>query len=170
MKVSFKTPFFIFVGISLSCLLAILTFAAPKDNIAPDSRCPVCGMFVAKYPHWVVQLLHTDNTLKCFDGVKDMMVYYFNPTKYGSLSQETIKEIWVKDYYNLKWIDGRSAYYVIDSDIYGPMGEEFIPFSSKAAADNFLKDHKGKKILTFNEITDDLVQSMRSGMKMRHGK
>lgn len=165
-----KIFYIIITALVLQCLLAISTFAAPKENISPDSRCSVCGMFVVKYPNWVTQVLHSDNTLKCFDGVKDMMVYYFNPTKYGSLSQDTIKETWVKDYYNLKWIDGRSAYYVIGSDIYGPMGKEFIPFSSKAAAENFLKDHKGEKILTFDEITDDLVQSMRSGMKMRHGK
>ena len=58
---------------------------------------------------------------------------------------------------------------MIGSDIYGPMGKEFIPFSSKEAAENFLQDHQGKKTLSFDDITDELVQSMRSGSKMKHG-
>lgn len=169
MKINRKIPSIIVI-LSLFCLLAASAVAAPKDNVSPDSRCSVCGMFVAKYRNWITQILHTDNSLQFFDGVKDMMVYYFNPTQYGAHSQEMIKEIWVKDYYDLKWMDGRSAYYVIGSDIYGPMGKEFIPFSSREAAESFLKDHKGEKILTFKEITNDLVQAMRSGMKMRHGK
>ena len=50
------------------------------------------------------------------------------------------------------------------------MGKEFIPFATRDAAENFRQDHKGEKILDFGDITDDMVQSMRSGMKMRHGE
>ena len=35
-------------------------------------------------------------------------------------------------------IDGKKAFYVIRSDIYGPMGHEFIPFSSKEDAQTFV--------------------------------
>lgn len=143
--------------------------AVPAEKVGDDVRCAICGMFVAKYENWIVQVHLTGDKVMFFDGAKDMLVYYFNPQQYGSEKQEDIKEIWVKDYYTLKWLDGRKALYVIGSDVYGPMGKEFIPFSSREAADNFLQDHKGKKILSFKEITDELVQSMRSGSKMRHG-
>ena len=143
--------------------------AAPEEKVGADVRCTVCGMFVAKYDNWVVQMRLGDNKVMFFDGVKDMLVFYFDPQQYSSVRHEDIKEIWVKDYYSLGWLDGRGALYVIGSDVYGPMGKEFIPFSSREAADNFLQDHQGKKILTFDEITDELVQSLRSGSKMRHG-
>lgn len=143
--------------------------AAPADTVEESVRCEVCGMFVAKYENWIVQVHLADGSTMFFDGVKDMLVYYFKPQQYGGKSQEDIKEIWVKDYYSLKWLDGRKALFVIGSDVYGPMGKEFIPLSSREAAENFLKDHKGEKILVFDEITEELVQSMRFGSKMRHG-
>ena len=161
---------------TFSCLVVLILlgctvqlYAAPEENVGTDVRCTVCGMFVAKYDNWIVQLRLADDKVMFFDGVKDMLVFYFDPQQYSSVHQEDIKEIWVKDYYSLGWLDGRGALYVTGSDVYGPMGKEFIPFSSREAADNFLQDHHGKKILTFGEITDELVQSMRSGSKMRHG-
>ena len=151
----------------LAC--AVELQAAPEEKVGADVRCAICGMFVAKYDNWIVQLRLADDNVMFFDGVKDMLVFYFNPQQYSSMDLEDIKEIWVKDYYSLGWLDGRKALYVVGSDVYGPMGKEFIPFSSRDAADNFLQDHHGKKILAFEEITDERVQSMRSGSKMRHG-
>lgn len=143
--------------------------AAPEEKVGDDVRCAVCGMFVAKYENWVVQARLADDRVMFFDGVKDMLVFYFNPQQYGSDRQEDMKEIWVKDYYTLQWLDGREALYVIGSDVYGPMGKEFIPFAGREAAESFLQDHLGEKILSFAGITDEIVQSMRSGSKMRHG-
>ena len=141
--------------------------AAPTDDITAKSRCPVCGMFVAKYPNWITQIRLADDTVQVFDGAKDMLAYYFDPTKFGGPDRESIQEVWVKDYYTLEWLDGRKAYYVIGSDTYGPMGHEFIPFSSPEAAANFQQDHHGKEVLSFDQITAALVESMRSGHKMK---
>jgi copper chaperone NosL len=143
------------------------TPAAPMQEITAKSRCPVCGMFVAKYTDWITQVLHTDGTIQFFDGVKDMLAYYFDPAAFGGPARESIQEIWVKDYYTLEWLDGRQAFYVTGSDTYGPMGHEFIPFSSPEAATAFLQDHHGKKVLSFDDITPALVESMRSGHKMK---
>jgi len=144
--------------------------AAPAEKVEPDARCSVCGMFVAKYDNWVSQVRLADGTVLFFDGVKDMLVFYFNPRAYGSTEKKDISEIWVKDYYSLAWLDGRQSFFVIGSDVYGPMGKEFIPFATRDAAENFRKDHKGEQILNLDDITDDMVQAMRSGMKMRHGE
>ncbi|MEJ2031579.1 MAG: nitrous oxide reductase accessory protein NosL [Deltaproteobacteria bacterium] len=141
--------------------------AAPVDQPPADSRCAVCGMFIAKYPNWFSQVRHTDGTIKWFDGPKDMLTYYFNTDQFDSQTQGSFQEIWVKDYYSLNWLDGRKAIYVTGSDVNGPMGHEFIPFASKEAAEAFMKDHKGKQILTFQEITPEQVQAMRSGHMMK---
>jgi nitrous oxide reductase accessory protein NosL len=142
---------------------------APEQEMPADVRCSVCGMFVAKYTDWVVQIRLANDSVMYFDGVKDMLVFYFDPQKYGGFERQDIREIWVKDYYTLRWQDCFKAFYVVGSDVYGPMGKEFIAFAARDAAENFLKDHKGTKVLAFEEITDDLVQSMRT-TKMRHGE
>ncbi len=145
----------------------LLLAAGPTANkVGADERCPVCGMFVAKYPDWLARMEFADGRVLCFDGVKDLLVYHHRPAEYGADSLPAQK-IWVQDYYSLEWIDGRAAFYVIGSDVYGPMGHEFIPFATRAAAENFRKDHKGKEIFGFSDISAELVESLRGGQTMR---
>lgn len=140
--------------------------AQPAPDVAPKERCPVCGMFVAKYPVWTTQLRLRDGKVLFFDGVKDLMVFYLSPEKYAVQAKD-ITEVWVKDYYTLEWLDGRKALYVIGSDVHGPMGYEFIPFAGAEGAENFKKDHKGTQVLPFDGITPALLETMRQGQNMR---
>ncbi len=142
--------------------------AQQQDSVSADIRCSVCGMFVAKYPNWLTKIHYDDlKKVRFFDGVKDMMVLYFNPEQYNGQPREKIKEIQVKDYYSLQWLSAKEVLYVIGSDVYGPMGHELIPFSTRDGAENFMKDHHGKEILTFDKITPELIKSMRVGQRMR---
>jgi nitrous oxide reductase accessory protein NosL len=43
------------------------------------------------------------------------------------------------------------------------MGHEFVPLASKMDADDFLKDHKGKRALAFDQVTVQLVDQVDSG-------
>lgn len=138
--------------------------AEPLHPVGKDEKCPVCGMFVAKYDQWLAQVVVADQKPLVFDGVKDMMAYYFNSANYGGSADLSSAEIWVRNYYTLDYIDGRKAYYVIGSDVLGPMGDELIPFATSAEAENFKKDHTGTAILGFDEI--DAAQIME--MKKKH--
>jgi nitrous oxide reductase accessory protein NosL len=40
------------------------------------------------------------------------------------------------------------------------MGREFIPFQKEGDAREFLKDHKGKAVLRFQDITADVVKGL----------
>lgn len=144
--------------------------AEPVNTIKQGEKCRVCGMFVAKYQPWIAQLHYASADVAMFDGVKDMMAYYFEPEKYGATSGDTVSAIYVKDYYTQEWLDGKEAVYVVGSDVMGPMGHEFIPLSSTSAAEDFMKDHKGKHILSFQEITREQVSSMRGGSTMKGKK
>ena len=138
------------------------------DTVSSRIRCSVCGMFVAKYPNWLAQIHYEGlGQTKFFDGIKDMMVFYFNPERYDSLPRESIKYIYVKDYYSLNWLSAKDAFYVVGSDVNGPMGHELIPFESEKAAESFLKEHHGMEILTFGDITPELINSLRVGQRMR---
>ena len=154
-----------FILIAVVVLLSGASFLYAQGETpvkpGPKDKCPVCGMFVAKYPDFVAVLAFKDGTHAFFDGVKDMMRYYLNLQKYNpSRKREDIARIHVTDYYSLGFIDGFKAFYVSGSDIYGPMGKELIPFEKEAEAREFLKDHKGKAVLRFQDISDDLVKSL----------
>ncbi|MGB3209524.1 MAG: nitrous oxide reductase accessory protein NosL [Desulforhopalus sp.] len=160
--------------VSLTVLFMVLSVqvgfgAGPKagEGVNKESRCPVCGMFVEKYPQWLTQINMSDGSFEVFDGVKDMMAFYFSPQQFGVAQGITVDEVFVKTYYSQQWVDGKSAFYVTGSDVYGPMGHELIPFVGKAEAESFLKDHQGSKIFSFTEITPEVVESLRKGHKMK---
>jgi nitrous oxide reductase accessory protein NosL len=46
------------------------------------------------------------------------------------------------------------------SDVFGPMGNELVPFNKESDAREFMKDHTGKKILRFSDITLDMVKAL----------
>ncbi|MEA1955915.1 MAG: nitrous oxide reductase accessory protein NosL [Campylobacterota bacterium] len=135
-------------------------------KVNEDEKCPVCGMFTYKYPRWATQIFYkyeTDEFHYSFDGVKDMMKFYFDPMewgKYEKAKRDSISKMLVTDYYSQKAIDARDAFYVIGSDIYGPMGDELIPFINEEDAKTFHKDHYAKKILKFSEITAQEVYKL----------
>ena len=137
-----------------------------KVKVSEDEKCPVCGMFTYKYPRWAAQIFykHGDHEHRySFDGVKDLMKFYFNPMKWGDYKNsklENITKILVTDYYSQKAIDGRNAFYVIRSDIYGPMGHELIPFENESDAKTFKNDHNGKKIIKFKDIIEEEVYKL----------
>ena len=126
---------------------------------SPGDKCPVCGMFVAKYPDFLAQVLFADGSYALFDGAKDMFKYIVQPEKKGSpRKQPEIDFIYVTDYYSLSPVDGRRAYYVVGSDVYGPMGKELIPFAREDDAREFMKDHKGRSMLRFREVTPEVLK------------
>ena len=152
-------------AVVLFCLLAVAgSGAAVKGAVTVPSgaKCPVCGMFVAKYPDWTATARFKDGTASYYDGPKDMFSHYFDTSRYTpGKRQSDIVSLAVKEYYSLAMIDARAAFFVTGSDVYGPMGNELIPFSTGKAAASFKLDHKGKRILRFNEITRQIIQSLK---------
>lgn len=131
----------------------------PKPT--PEEKCPVCGMFVAKYPDWIGVITFQDGSRKYFDGAKDLFKYLFNLERYApGKTAGDIRTIHVTDYYDMALIDAGTAFFVIGSDVYGPMGRELIPVAARPDAETFLKDHHGKRILSFPEVTPETLQGL----------
>ncbi|WP_223809721.1 nitrous oxide reductase accessory protein NosL [Sulfurospirillum multivorans] len=122
-----------------------------KIEVPKDAKCPICGMFVAKYPQWVA--LYDGEKKFYFDGVKDMM-------KYAYARKLSSDKFYVSDYYKLSKLEATKAFYVIGSNVYGPMGSELIPFATQEEAETFSRDHNGQKVIAFDEITEALVKSL----------
>lgn len=148
-------------------LLALApTWSAPVQVPAPGPKdtCPVCGMFVSLYPDWVATVLYRDGHAHHFDGPKDLFKYWLDLPKYAPKdSKADVVAIGVTDYYNATRIDARTAWYVVGSDVLGPMGHELVPLATQADAEEFLKDHKGKRIVRFDEVTSALLEQLDRG-------
>ncbi len=138
-------------------------FAAQQGFVRPAERekCPVCGMFVSKYPDWTAEVLFRDGSHAVFDGPKDLFTFVQDPGRYlPGRRKEDVAALFVTDYYAVRPIDGRKALYVLGGDVYGPMGKELIPFATEADARTFLKDHGGRKVLRFRDITPQVLKEL----------
>ncbi|MBU1236568.1 MAG: nitrous oxide reductase accessory protein NosL [Gammaproteobacteria bacterium] len=151
-------------GAILLSLWAAVAVAQMPPKPGPKDTCPVCGMLVSKYPNWVATIVYKDGHAHHFDGAKDMFKFWFDPPKYvAGHSQKMITAIWVTEYYGLRKIDARKAWYVIGSDVLGPMGHEFVPLANQADADDFLREHKGKRMLRFDEVSAAMTLDLDEG-------
>ena len=138
-----------------------MSVAADKKpvEVRKSDKCPVCGMFVSGYKNWLAEIIFTDGTYAVFDGPKDMFRYYLDLKKHNpSKTAADISAIYITEYYSTELKDARKVFFVLGSDVNGPMGAELVPLASEKAANEFLKDHKGKKILKFNEVTGETLK------------
>ncbi|MCU7798033.1 MAG: nitrous oxide reductase accessory protein NosL [Candidatus Thiodiazotropha sp. (ex Myrtea spinifera)] len=141
--------------------------AEPVELPSPGQKdtCPVCGMFVAKYPEWVATVLYKDGHTHHFDGAKDLFKYLLDLQKWAPNHHVSeIQAIGVTEYYGLTLIDARKAFYVVGSDVLGPMGHELIPLETRDDADEFLKDHKGSSIVLFDDVTLEQLTGLDAGV------
>jgi copper chaperone NosL len=150
--------------ISVTCLCLVLfsySAAAQDPGSSQREKCPVCGMFVSMYVDWSPRIEFKDLAATQFCGPKCMFKYCLDTRKGDtSASTKAMTAIFVKDYYSKVSIDALQAFYVVWSDIYGPMGHEPIPFGRETDAKRFLKEHKGKKLLRFKDISLSLINSL----------
>jgi copper chaperone NosL len=153
-------------------LLAAVTpaIAFGADPVPPLPKpgamdlCPVCGMLVSKYPQWIATVLWKDGQAHHFDGAKDLFLFLQALPKYAPRrKRDEIRFLAVTDFYDLKKMDARQAVFVAGSDVLGPMGHDLIPLATPADAEEFSRDHKGKRTFRFDEITPAVVARVDEG-------
>lgn len=153
----------LFTAVLAICLMTSHALAGEKKPIKPtaEDKCPVCGMFVAKYPDFMAEIIFKDGSYAVFDGVKDMAKFYFNLAKYKpSVQVSDIDSIYVTDYYRLEFVDGLNAFYVVESNVLGPMGKELIPLEKEEDAKELMADHVGKSMLRWDAVTHELIKGL----------
>jgi copper chaperone NosL len=149
------------LGIVLILTGQVLGGDKPSFTPSTSDRCPVCGMYVAKYREFLAQIVFKDGSYVVFDGAKDMFKYYLNMSKYEKNRQAPdIDSVYVTDYYNVVLVNALKAYFVKGSNVYGPMGKELIVFENEESAKEFMIDHSGDSILRFDDVTLDIIRQL----------
>ncbi len=122
-------------------------------------------MLVAKYPAWVAAIRLRSGEVYYFDGAKDLFKFLGDlPGRAPGKRREDVRDILVTEFYGLRRIDAAQAFFVIGSDVLGPMGHEPVPLASRTDAAEFLRDHKGRRILQAGDLTADLLARLDRGL------
>lgn len=145
---------------AIGALLLAGAASGPRPP-GPKERCPECGMLVAPYEAWIGQLHLADGSISWFDGSKCLFRFLLTRASGGGHGSAAVATGWVTGYYDLEPISLEKAWFVLGSDVAGPMGAELVPFPTRKEAEEFSADHKGRSIVRSSEVTLELLESLK---------
>ena len=155
----------------LLVLLGMTNWAFSQSVIIEShKKCPICGMFPARYPKFNCQVVFKDGSYEAFDSSIGLLVYLHFPDKTG-LKLKPVAGIYFKDYLKEGWLEADKAFFVTGSEIRGPMGVQFLPVDSQQAAEELKKQANGKDIIHFKMIKRQyLINAARNGQLHKMAK
>lgn len=130
--------------------------------VPPQARCPVCGMYPARYPRWASQLIYEDGAAHFFDSPVDLLLFASEPARYDpERASATIAARYLSDYRKGGWIPADEAWLVWGSRVHGPMrGADLPAFASAQDAGAFAAEHGGE-VLRFEAIDGERLAILR---------
>jgi copper chaperone NosL len=117
--------------------------------------CTVCGMPPANHPKHNCQILAMDDSTLHFCSTQCMVNFNTDQSKYVKAPIKT-KMSWVTLYSDGMYESAVGSYYVVGSQVNGPMGKEAIPFKFKNNAEEFVRVNGGK-IVSFQQLSPALI-------------
>lgn len=146
--------------IVLAIVLATSLLFSYTMDFDKETKCFVRQIKVYKEPMWVSKIELTNGKKLFFSSPKSMFEFYLRPGRWSDTevkSEEDFKEILVTDFKTLQPIKAKAAFYVYGSNITSPAGDDLVPFDSYKAAQEFAKKHRGMRILSFQEVSEALI-------------
>lgn len=138
-------------------------------SVPADARCPVCGMYPARFPHWAAQAIFHDGAAQFFDSPVNLHVFLNDVARYSSgYGSADIAATFVTDVTSGNWTDSTSAHYVHGSDALGPMRDGNLPaFSEREAAERFAAE-RGGTVLSADQLTPEILRSLTHSVHHHH--
>lgn len=131
----------------------MLTLSVACNAVAQPARCAHCGMRVDAASAFASGATDGGSTL-AFDSVKCLLRY--------RLDHASVSAAWVTDYYERTHVQLEQGFFVLGSDLSGPMGPDFVAFGARASAERFVHDHHGR-VLAFAEIDRAAILQLFGG-------
>ena len=134
----------------------------PPHTLTAEAVGHYCGMIVLEHPGPKGQIiLASRDEPVWFSSARDAFAFTMLPEE-----AKDVRAIYVSDMAKApswdapgaaNWVEARSAYFVLGSDMRGGMGAaETAPFSERAAAEAFAAQHGGR-VVGFSEVPRDYV-------------
>lgn len=129
------------------------TEAVEPRTVPATARCPVCGMYPARYDQWAAQIHFADGQVHYFDSPVEFLTFQRDIARYGKgLRTGDIVAGFVTDYSGAGWVAAADATYVRGSRVRGPMGEDAFPAFATRDAAAALVAAQGGELLSYVEL------------------
>jgi nitrous oxide reductase accessory protein NosL len=110
-------------------------------------------MDVAKNPRWVAGFSFDDGRELLFCSPRCLFAWREQERAAGS--------VWVTEYYTQRRLPASELFFVVGSDVVGPMGAALVPVRGADAAEQFRLDHGGERVVRLSEIDVELLRSLK---------
>lgn len=139
--------------------------------VPANARCPVCGMYPARFPSWAAQVIFANGDAQFFDSPLSLLRYLERVPAYApGRSAADIVAHYVTDVESGRWTGAQAAFYVHGSSARGPMRAGNLPaFAERQAAARFAVE-RGGRVLAFGEIDAALVAALMGTGGHRHAR
>jgi nitrous oxide reductase accessory protein NosL len=134
-------------------LLVIALAACSSETEAEQrTRCALCGMNVSATSRWRAGARAEDGATLAFDTPKCLFRYRDQ--------RGPVRDAWVIEYYAQERRGVERLFYVLGSDVEGPMGRDLVPIEGRENAERFSRDHHGQRVLAYDEVTREVVGTL----------
>jgi len=133
----------------LFCLVYHLLFLQNLKRSKRIKSVPSAGC--TRYPDFQCHILFEDGSYEAFDSAIGMLIYLLFQEKTDK-KESAIDLLYFKDYNKKSWIEANNTWFIVGSEIMGPMGIEFLPVDTKQAAEELKIQEKGQEIIHYKNI------------------
>jgi nitrous oxide reductase accessory protein NosL len=134
----------------LAAVALTLPVNACKKN---EPRCRHCGMRIDRSSPWASDLIMADGATVSFDTPRCALTAW----RTGKTLATSLR---VQEYYERRWRAGDELRFILGGDVVGPMGPDLVPVDPSRAV-KFIQDHGADRALRLDEITPDVLNTMK---------
>lgn len=143
--------------------------SAPRE-VPPEARCPVCGMFPARYPRWAAQVIFANGDVQYLDSPLSLFMHLQQVPRYtAGQSTASIVAAYVTDLDTGAWIPADQAWYVHGSRQMGPMRSGNLPAFATVDQARAFAAREGGEWLTAEVLRKGLPAALQQLAPHSHG-
>ena len=129
---------------AVAALVLALLAACGSGKARP--RCERCGMFTDAQPRWSAGAVAAGGRDVHFDAPRCFFAWLQSTAGRGAEAP------WVTEYYSQRKRPAAFVWYVVGSDVTGPMGPDLVPIGDEPSAERFREEHNGRAVLRYDAV------------------
>ena len=133
-------------------------------QVSRKDNCSICGMPVHKHLKFATGIELVDGTAFYFCGTQCLVRAWLQPDIYLGTPKESVKRSIVTSYFSGNHIQGKDAFFIMGSDVMGPMGPSLIALSNEKERDSFIGRHGGTAVYGITAVSKTILEQA-SGKK-----